>query len=88
MTPYMAQPCYPLNSQVLAILFLSATIPATPHYPEITDRYSPQYRRLSFSLHFMIHIAFLSSFLHFQILSQSPKASPDPCTPPFLTPLT
>ena len=71
MTPDMAQPGYPLNSQVLAISFLSATTPATPHYPEFTDRYSTQYGRLSFSLHFMIHTAFLLSFPHFHILSQS-----------------
>ena len=58
MIPYLAQPRYPLNSQVLAIFFLSATTPATPHYPEFTDRYSPQYGRLSFSLHFMIHTPF------------------------------
>ena len=71
MTPYMAQPHYPLNSQVPAIFFLSATTPAASHYPEFTDRYSPQYGRLSFSLHFMIHTAFLLSFPHFHILSQS-----------------
>ena len=71
MTRYMAQPRYPLNSQVLAIFFLSATIPAMPHYPEITDKYSLQYGRLSFSLHFMIHTAFLFLLLHFHILSQS-----------------
>ena len=75
MTPYMAQSSYPLNSQVLAIFFLSATIPATPHYAEITDRYSPQYGKSSFSLHFMIHIIFLSSFPHFHILSQSQSRS-------------
>ena len=50
---YRAQPCYPLNSQVLVILFPSATTPAMPHYPEFTDRYSPQYSMLSFSFHFM-----------------------------------
>ena len=87
MTPYMAQPRYPLNSQVLAIFFLSATTPTTPHYPEFTDRYSTQYGRLSFSLHFMIHTPFYfpsptsTSFLN-------PNAAPDPCTPPSLTPLT
>ena len=32
MIPYMAQPCFPLNSQVLAILFPFATTPAMPHY--------------------------------------------------------
>ena len=30
--PYIAQPRYPLNSQVLAIFFPSATITATPHH--------------------------------------------------------
>ena len=45
--------------------------PATSHYPESTDMYSPQYGRLSFSLHFMIHIAFLLSFSHFCILPES-----------------
>ena len=65
--------------------FLSATTPALPHYPEITDRYSQQYGRLSFSLHFIIQTPFHSpspsctSFLN-------PKASQDPHTP--LTPLT
>ena len=71
MTPCMSQPHYPLNSQVLAIFFLSATISAMPHYPEFTDRYSPQYGKLSFSLRFTIHTAFLLSFAHFHILSQS-----------------
>ena len=70
MTPYKAQPHYPLNSQVLTIFFLSATIPATPHSPEFTDRYSAQYGRLSFSLHFVIHTAFLFSFPCFHILFQ------------------
>ena len=36
----MPQPRYPLNSYVLAIFFLFATIPAMPHYPVFTDRYS------------------------------------------------
>ena len=59
MMPYLAQPCYPLNNQVLAIFFLSATTLAAPHYPEFTERYSPQNGRLSFLLHFMIHTPFL-----------------------------
>ena len=41
MIPYMAQPHHPLNNQVLAIFFLSATIPAMPHFSEFTDKYSP-----------------------------------------------
>ena len=87
MTPYMAQLRYPLNSQVLAIFFLSLTTPATPHYPEFTDRYSPQYGRLSFSLHYMINTPFYfpsptsTYFLN-------PKTTQDLCTPPSLTPLT
>ena len=43
MATYMAQPRYLLNSQVLTIFVLSGTIPATPHYPEFTERGSPQY---------------------------------------------
>ena len=60
--PYMAQPRYHLNSQVLAIFFLSATITATSHYPEFTDRYSPQTGMLSFSLYFMNNTLFLTFF--------------------------
>ena len=71
MTPYMASPRYPLKSQVLVIFFISATILATPLYLEITDRYCPWYGRSSFSLHFVIHTAFSSSFPHLHILSQS-----------------
>ena len=85
MTPYMAQPRYPLNSQVLAILFFSATIQAMLHYPEFTDRYSPRYGRLSFSLNFMIQAAFLPSPTSTSF--PSPKVGPDLYTPPFLTPL-
>ena len=33
--PYIAQPRYPLNSQVLAIFFPSATITTTPHHPAL-----------------------------------------------------
>ena len=85
MIPYLAEPLYPLNSQVLAIFFLSATTLAVPNYPEFTERYSPQYGRLSFSLNFMIHTPFqffsptFTSFLN-------PKAAPDPYT--LITPLT
>ena len=71
MTPYIAQPCYPLNDRVLAIFFLSATVPAAPRCLEIADRCSPQYGGLSFLLRFVIHTGFLSSFPHFHILSQS-----------------
>ena len=60
MMPYMAQLCYPLNSQALAIIFPSATIPAMPHYPEYTDRYFPQYGRLLFLLHFMTNTLFFN----------------------------
>ena len=93
MIPYTAQSRYPLNSQVLAIFFPFAIIPATPHYLVFTDRHSPQYGMLTFSLHFMTN-TFFSTFLP---LSTSPSAStlllnhtasPIPCTPPSLTPLT
>ena len=33
--PYIAQPRYPLKSQVLAIFFPSATITTTPHHPAL-----------------------------------------------------
>ena len=72
MIPYMAQPRYPLNSQVFTTFFPFATIPATPHYPEFTDRYSPQYGRLPFSLHFMTNTPFFRpSIPHSHLLSQS-----------------
>ena len=91
--PYTSQSRYPLNSQVLAILFPFATIPATPYYPLFTDSYSPQYGMLMFLLHFMTN-TFFSAFLP---LSPPPSAStlflnhtagPIPCTPQSLTPLT
>ena len=80
----------PFNSQVLAIFFPFATIPATPHYPVSTDRYSPQYGMLTFLLHSMTNTFF------FDILPLSP---PLPLSPHFsfiqpvqsrapLTPLT
>ena len=93
MIPYLAQSRHPLNSQVLAIFFPFATIPATPHYPVFTDRYSPQYGMLTFLLHFMTN----TFFLKFLALSSPPSAStlflnhtvsPIPCTPPSLTPFT
>ena len=62
MIPYMAQSRHPLNSQVLAIFFPFAIIPATPHYPAFTYRYSPQYGMLTFLLHFMTN-TFFSTFL-------------------------
>ena len=71
MIPYLAQSRHPLNSQVLAIFFPFATIPATPHYPVFTDRYSPQYGMLTFLLHFMTN-TFFSTFL--------------PLSPPLLPP--
>ena len=51
MIPYLAQSTHPLNSQVLAIFFPFATIPATPHYPVFTDRYSPQYGNVFIAFH-------------------------------------
>ena len=68
--PYMAQPRYPLNSQVLLIFFPFDTIPATPHHPELTDKYFPQYDMLPFSLLFMTQ-TFQLSFPHFHLVSQS-----------------
>ena len=92
MIPYLAQSTHPLNSQVLAIFFPFATIPATPHYPVFTDRYSPhQYGMLTFLLHFMTN----TSFSTFQPLPPPPSAStlllnhtacPIPCTLPSLAP--
>ena len=88
MIPYVSQPRYPLNNQILAIFFPFATIPATSHYPEFTDTYSPHYRRLSFSLHFMTNILFFwPSFANFHIIAHG-TASPILCTSPSLTPLT
>ena len=70
MIPYVSQPRYPLNNEVLAMFFFYATIPATSHYPEFTDTYSPQYGRISFSLHFMTNILFSwPSFANFHILA-------------------
>ena len=87
MIPYMAQPCYLLNSQVLVIFFPFATIPATPHHPEFTDKYFPQYGMSSFSLLFMTQ-----TFFNFpsptSTLFLNHTASPIPCTPPSQTPRT
>ena len=93
MIPYMAQSRYPLNSQVLAIFFPFATIPATPHYLVLTDRHSPQYGMLTFLLHFMTKTFFwtflaLSPPLSTSTLFLNHTASPIPCMPPSLTPLT
>ena len=60
MIAFIAQPQYPLNSHVLAIFIPSATISTMPRYPELTERYSPQYDRLTFSLHFMTNTPFLN----------------------------
>ena len=68
---YVAQPRYPLFRQVLMIFFPFATIPAMPHCPEFTDRYSSQYDRLLFSLHFMTQTFFQLSSPHFHLVSQS-----------------
>ena len=48
-----------------------ATIPATPHYPEFTDRYAPQNDRLLFPLQFMTNGFFQLSSPHFYLVSQS-----------------
>ena len=52
MIAYMAQPLHPLTNQVFAMFFHSASMPAPPRYLEFTDKYSPQYRKSSFSLYF------------------------------------
>ena len=52
----------PFNSQVLAIFFPFATIPATPHYPVSTDRYFLQYGMLTFLLHSMTNTFFFLTF--------------------------
>ena len=57
----MAQTTHPLNSQFLAKFFPSATIPVTLHFSKFTDKYSPQYGRLSLSLYFMTNILFSTS---------------------------
>ena len=77
--PYMAQPGYTLNSQVLAIFFHFATTPTLPHYPKFTVRYRLQYGRSSCSLHFMTHTFFrlFSPQLH---LFLNHMAGPIPCT--------
>ena len=93
MISYMAPSRYPLNSQVLAIFFPFAAIPVTPQYLVFTDRHSQQYCMLTFLLHFMTN-TFFSTFLPLSsppsasILFLNHTASPIPCTPPFLTPLT
>ena len=84
----MTQAHYPLNSQVLAIFILSATIPTTPHYPEFTDRHSPQYGKLSFSLHFMTCDTFFDFPSNTSTSFLNHMASPIPGTPPSPTPLT
>ena len=93
MIPYMAQLRYLLNSQALVIFFPFATIPATSHYPIFTDRHSLQYGMLTILLHFITNTFFLT----FLPLSPPPSAStlflnhtasPIPCTPPSLNPLT
>ena len=61
MIPYMAQSWYPLNSQVLAIFFPFATIPAMPHYPVFINRYSPQCVMLTFLLLFITKHIFMTS---------------------------
>ena len=43
--PFAAQKSHPLITPVLAIFFPLATIPATLHYSEFTDKYFPQYGR-------------------------------------------
>lgn len=68
--PYMAQPRYLLYSHVLGVFFPFGTIPVTPHFPAFSDRYSPRYGRLSFSLYFITPTFFWLSFPHFHLVSQ------------------
>ena len=82
----MAQLCYPLNSQVLAIFFPVATIPATPHDRKFTDRYSQHYGMLLFSLLFITNTFFQLSLHHFHLVSQShSQSNPMSATIPDLT---
>ena len=55
---YMIQARHTLNTQVLAKLFPSPVTPAILHYSQFSDKYSPQYGRLSLSLYFMTNILF------------------------------
>ena len=87
MIPYMAQPRYHFNSQVLAI-FIPSTIPTMPHYPESTDRYFPQYSRLSFSLYFMTRNLFLDFPCPTSASFLNHTTGPILWIPPSLTPLT
>ena len=70
---FMARSRYPLNSLVLVLFSPFPTIPAMSHYPVFTDRYSPQYGKLTFLLHFVTNF---STFL--------PLSSPPPLPPRFL----
>ena len=93
MIPYLAQSTHPLNSQVLAIFFPFATIPATPHYPVFTDRYSLQYSMLTFLLHFITNTFFSTFSPLFPPISASTSllnhtGRPILCTLPSLTPHT
>ena len=89
MIPCMAQSCHSLNSQVFAIFFPFATIPATAHYPVFTDRYSPQYGMLMFLLHFMTN-TFFWHYFPFPLPPLPPLCSEShsrskPCTLPSLS---
>ena len=72
---FMARSCYLLNSLVLVLFSPFATIPAIPHYLLFTDRYSPQYGKLTFLLNFVTN-TFFSTFL--------PLFPPPPLPPSFL----
>ena len=88
-TPYIALPRYPLNSQVLAVFFPSATITTTPHHPALLiDILSPQHGRLSFSLYLMTNtLVFDLPLTTFTSFLKHP-AGPIPLTPASLTQLT
>ena len=67
MIPYMAQPRYSLYSQVLAIFFPFATIPATPHYPKFTNWHVARLRpNILASTHFLFCFEYKNP--HFTIL--------------------
>lgn len=73
MIPYMTQTRHTLNSQVLSNFFPSAPIPTILHHSEFhNNKYSSQYVRWSFPLHFTTNIRFSTSL--------SPLPTPLPIT--------
>lgn len=73
MIPYMTQTRHTLNRQVLSNFFPSAPIPTILHHSEFhNNKYSSQYVRWSFPLHFTTNIRFSTSL--------SPLPTPLPIT--------